>query len=151
MKLFLLPLLLSAVGTIASGQSAKHVQWSYTAKKIADQTYEVHLKATIDKGYHLYAQNADANAAAATKFTFTRNPLTSLEGSVKENGNAIRKFETALKQDIKYYEKEVDFVQVVKLKRSAKTNLSGKIEFVVCNEKLCLPASEVELQVYIGS
>ncbi len=69
---------------------------------------------------------------------------------MRENGKAIKKFEAALNQDLKYYEKNVDFIQIVKLKGNAKTNLSGKVEFVVCNETHCLPPSEVEINVNIG-
>lgn len=150
MKKFLLPLLLIAIGNIALAQSSKQVQWSYTAKKIADKTYEVHLTATINDGYHLYAQDFSGKALAATVFTFTKNPLTNFDGNVKENGKAIKKFESAFNQDLKYYEQQVDFVQVVKLKGNAKTSLAGKVEFTVCNETHCLPPSEVEINVNIG-
>ena len=49
-----------------------------------------------------------------------------------------------------YYEKTVNFVQVVKVKSSAKTNLAGKVEFMVCDDELCLPPAEVEFSVSIG-
>ena len=150
MKKVLLPLLLIAVGNIALAQSSKQVQWSYTAKKIAEKTYEVHLTATITGDYHLYAQDVGGEGPVATTFTFTKNPLTNFDGKVKENGKAIKKFESAWNHDVKYYEKTVDFVQVVKLKGNAKTSLAGKVEFMVCNEKQCLPPSEVEINVNIG-
>jgi thiol:disulfide interchange protein DsbD len=51
---------------------------------------------------------------------------------------------------VKYFESKVDFVQVVKLKANVKTSLAGKVEFMVCNDKQCLPPSEVEINVNIG-
>lgn len=150
MKKVLLPLSLLAIGNIAFAQSGKQVQWSYTAKKIADKTYEVHMKAAINNGYHLYAQDMSGKALAPTTFTFTKNPLTYFDGKVKENGNLIKKFEPVLKQDVKYYEKDVDFIQLVKLKGNVKTNITGKVEFTVCNDTHCLPASEVEINVNVG-
>jgi len=150
MKKIIFPFLLIAIANIALAQSSKQVQWSYTAKKIADKTYEVHITATINGDYHLYAQDVGGEGPVPTAFTFSKNPLTNLYGKVKETGKAIKKFESAWNHDVKYYEKTVDFVQVVKLKGNVKTSLAGKVEFMVCNEKQCLPPSEVEISVNIG-
>jgi hypothetical protein len=145
--LFFLGLFLTA---LATAQSSKQVQWNYSVKKIADKTYEVHLAATINGDYHLYAQDAGGEGPVATQFTFTQNPLIVLSGKVKESGKMISKYESAWKHDVKYYEKTVDFVQVIKLKANVKTNLAGKVEFMVCNDRQCLPPAEVEIKVNVG-
>jgi hypothetical protein len=150
MKKVSLPFLMIVIGNMAFAQSSKQVQWAYSAKKIADKIYEIHMTATINGDYHLYAQNVGGDGPIPTAFTFTKNPLTNLDGKVKENGKMIKKFETAWKHDVNYYEKNVDFIQVVKLKGNVKTNLAGKVEFMVCNDKQCLPPSEVEINVNIG-
>ncbi len=150
MKKGLLPLLLLAIGNIAVAQSAKQVQWSYSAKKIADKTYEIHMTANINGDYHLYAQHLGVDGPVPTSFTFTKNPLLVLDKEIKESGKVIKKYETAWKGNVNYYEKTVDFVQVVKLKGNAKTSLTGKVEFMVCDEKQCLPPSEVDINVNIG-
>jgi hypothetical protein len=149
MKKFLLPVF-SLMATSIIAQSSKQVQWSYSTKKISDKVYEVHMTATINGDYHMYAQDAGGEGPVATTFTFSKNPLTTFDGKVKEEGKPVKKFETAWKHDVKYYESKVDFVQVVKLKTAAKTSLAGKVEFMVCNEKQCLPPSEVEINVNIG-
>lgn len=149
MKKFLLPVFLLMTANIMA-QSSKQVQWAYSTKKISDKIYEVHMTATINGDYHMYAQDAGGEGPVATTFTFTKNPLTTFDGKVKEEGKQIKKFETAWKHDVKYFESKVDFVQVVKLKTNAKTSLAGKVEFMVCNEKQCLPPSEVEINVNIG-
>jgi thiol:disulfide interchange protein DsbD len=133
-----------------SAQSSKQVQWNYTVKKIADKTYEVHLAATIGGDYHLYSQDPGGEGPLPTTFTFSPNPLIQLSGKVKESGKVISVYESAWKHNVKYFEKGVDFVQVLKLKTNAKTNLSGKVEFIVCDEKQCLPPSEVEIKVNVG-
>jgi hypothetical protein len=151
-KIFLFALVISSVNLLTA-QSSKQVSWAYTTKKIADKTYEIHMTASITGDYHLYAQHqhivGDAGPVPTT-FTFTKNPLLVLDKQVKEIGKGISKHEGVWNGDVNYYEKSVDFVQVVKLKTNAKTNLSGKVEFMVCNEKQCLPPSEVEINVNIG-
>jgi cytochrome c biogenesis DsbD-like protein len=149
MKKFLLPVLFFMTVNMMA-QSSKQVQWAYSTKKISDKVYEVHMTATIAGDYHMYAQDAGGDGPVATTFTFSKNPLTALDGKVKESGKQVKKFETAWKHDVRYYESKVDFVQVVKLKTSAKTSLAGKVEFMVCNETHCLPPSEVEINVNIG-
>jgi hypothetical protein len=149
-KLFLFMLaMLTGVGYLMA-QSSTQVKWSYATKKIADKTYEVHLTAAIGGDYHLYAQDAGGDGPIPTAFTFTRNPLFTLEGNVKEKGELIKKFETAWNHDVRYYQNTVDFIQIVKLKSNLKTSLAGKVEFMVCNDRQCLPPSDVEIKVGIG-
>jgi hypothetical protein len=148
-KLYLLLFLLPAVLAV-NAQSAKQVQWEYSAKKIADKVYEVHMTATIGDDYHLYAQDAGVEGPLPTTFKFTGNPLAVTDGKVKEAGKVVRKFETAWNGSVNYYEKTVDFIQVVKLKGNIKTNLAGSVEFMVCNDNRCLPPSTVTFKVNIG-
>ncbi len=145
-------ILQSGLAQSSLAQSSKQVQWSFLAKKIAEKTYAVHMTATINGDYHLYAQDVGAEGPIPTSFTFVKSPLLVLDGKVKEYGKLIKKFETAWvpPHDVNYYEKTVDFVQVVKVKGTVKTNFAGKVEFMVCNDKLCLPPSEVEIKVNIG-
>ncbi len=131
-------------------QSAKQVQWAYSAKKISDKLYEVHMTATVGANYHMYAQNAGVEGPLPTTFKFVGNPLVTLDGKVKEDGKLIKKKEDVWGGSVQYFENTVDFVQTVKLKASVKTNLAGSVEFMVCNESRCLPPSTVEFKVNIG-
>ena len=137
-------------GSLVMAQSSKQVSWVYSAKKIADKTYEVHMTATIDGNYHLYAQDAGGEGPIPTAFTFTKSPLLDVEGKTQEKGALIKKFESAWNHDVRYYEKSVDFVQVVKLKSNVKTSLAGKVEFMVCNDRECLPPATVDIKVNVG-
>ena len=134
----------------ATAQSNKQVSWVWSAKKIGDRTYEVHMTATIGGDFHLYAQDAGGDGPIATSFTFSKSPLFILDGAVKENGKLVLKYEDAWKHNVRYYERTVDFVQVVKLKSNVKTSLAGKVEFMVCNDHECLPPADIDIKVPIG-
>ncbi|MBS1949090.1 MAG: hypothetical protein JST47_15115 [Bacteroidetes bacterium] len=149
MKKILLPLFLIMAGNIASAQSNKEVHWNYTAKKIADKTYEVHMTAIINGDYHMYAQDG-GEGPVSTSFEFTKNPLIEHVGKVKEVGKMVKKFEQAFKSEVRYYEKTVDFVQTIKLRGNARTSLTGKVEFMVCNDHQCLPPADAAINVNIG-
>jgi thiol:disulfide interchange protein DsbD len=139
-----------AAGIVTRAQSDKMVRWSYSINKISDKTYEVHMTANIIGEYHMYAQDVGVEGPVPTTFTFTKNPLITLNGNVKEIGKRVKKYESSWSGNVNYYEKTVDFVQVVKLKANVKTNLSGKVEFMVCDDKKCLPPGDVEIKVNIG-
>jgi thiol:disulfide interchange protein DsbD len=123
------------------------VHWHFSTKKIQDKTYEIHFTATIDPPWHIYAQDNDKDATLPTGFTFKPNPFVELPGKIKEIGTL--KTEKMSDLTIKYYEEDVDFVQVVKLKTNLKTSLSGKIEFMACTEH-CLPPDERTFSITIG-
>jgi hypothetical protein len=140
---------LLVAGTILKAQSVKEVTWAYSSKKIAAQTYEVHMTATVGGDFHIYAQNA-GDGPVSTTFTLSKNPLIILSGPIKEVGKMVKKYEDAFKSEVRYYAQTVDFVQVVKVKTSAKTNLAGKVEFMVCNDRECLPPSDVDFKINLG-
>ncbi|ULQ56568.1 hypothetical protein KJS94_18100 [Flavihumibacter rivuli] len=149
MKRFYTLILALFSATILLAQSDKQVKWSFQAKKIAENTYEVHMTANINGNWHIYAQNG-GEGPVSTSFNFVKNPLLTVDGKVKEVGKMKKVFEEAFGSEVRYYEKSVEFVQVVKVKGKAKTNLAGKVEFMVCNEKECLPPSTVDFKIAIG-
>lgn len=130
--------------------SAKQVSWTTTSKKIGDKKYEVRLTATISGNYHMYAQIAGVEGPVPTTISFAPNPLLLIQGKPTEQGKKITKREEAWDGKVNFYEKTVSFVQVVQGKTKAKTNLNGKIEFMVCNDELCLPPSEFNFKIPVG-
>lgn len=130
--------------------SAKQVTWKYSSKKIADKTYELQMTATISGNYHLYATKAGIEGPVATTFSFSPNPLLNYEGAILERGKRITKLESAWGGNVNFFEKTVTFVQKVKTKTNAKTNINGKVEFMVCNDDMCLPPAEATFKIPIG-
>ena len=149
MKVTLLSLLVTMISAVSLAQSSKEVKWSFSSKKIADKTYEVVLTAVVNGNWHIYSQNVGVDGPIPTAFTFTKNPLLAFDGAVKENGKLIKKNEEVWGGEVRYYENKVEFVQRVKIK-GGKTNLAGKVEYMVCNEEKCLPPAETSFSVAIG-
>ena len=139
-----------SISGFAQMGSAKQVSWSFASKKIGDKQYEVKMTAAIAGNYHLYAQVAGVEGPVPTIITFTPNPLLTMQGKPVEQGKKITKMEEAWGGKVNFYEKTVTFVQVVNAKTKAKTSLNGKIEFMVCDDELCLPPAEVPFKIAIG-
>lgn len=149
MKVTLLSLLVTMISAVSLAQSSKEVKWSFSSKKIADKTYEVVLTAVVNGNWHIYSQNVGVDGPIPTAFTFTKNPLLAFEGTVKENGKLIKKNEEVWGGEVRYYENKVEFIQKVKIK-GGKTNVAGKVEYMVCNEEKCLPPAETAFSIAIG-
>jgi thiol:disulfide interchange protein DsbD len=124
------------------------VSWSFNSKKISEKTYEVHLTANIQSGWHLYSQDQPSDAVALpTNVTINNNPLLKIDGKVKEVGSMEKFQDKNLGISAHQYSNKVDFVQVVKIKSNAKTNVSGSVEFQTCNDKKCLPPKTVNFDI----
>ena len=132
---------------ILFAQIQNPVEWTATSKKIADKTYEVHITATIDRGWHIYSQTTPDGGPIPTSFTFTKNPLVIVQGKAKEVGKLEQHHEPLFGVDVKQFSNTVDFVQLVKLKAPVKTSVNVAVEFMVCNDKQCLPPSTRKLSV----
>ena len=85
MKKWLLTIVLFSGSYFLHAQSP--VSWSFNSKKLSDKTFEVHLTANIQSGWHLYSQDQPSDAIAIpTSVTINNNPLLKLDGKVKEVG-----------------------------------------------------------------
>jgi hypothetical protein len=136
------------IGCVAHAQSP--VSWSFSSKKVSDKTFAVHLTAKIQSGWHLYSQNQPDDAIAIpTNFTINNNPLLKLDGKIKEVGSMEKYKDKILGISAHQYSDKVDFVQVVKLKSNAKTNISGSVEFQTCDDKKCLPPKTVNFNIVL--
>ena len=126
------------------------VMWTFTAKKIADKTYEIHMKATIQNGWHLYSQiQPDDAIANPTGFTLNNNPLITLDGKIKEIGTTEKYHDAKLGISANQFSNKVDFIQKVRLKAKAKTNITGSVEYQTCDDKKCLPPKTVNFSIAI--
>jgi thiol:disulfide interchange protein DsbD len=133
----------------ANAQILNPVIWTYSAKKIADKTYELHITATIDGNWHLYAQDA-GEGPEPTTIAFTANPLITFDGNVKEIGKMEKSYDKNFNSVLKYYAKKVDFVQKIKVRTDIATAVKGTVTFMVCNDRKCLPPRDVPFTINIG-
>ena len=144
-RIFSILLLLFVVN---KGFAQQPVSWAYSAKKISDKIYEVHLKATLNQGWHIYAQKQPSGGIGLpTTVKFTSNPLLVFKGKPQEKGKLEKVVNEEIGMENHQYEKEVDFVQVVTVKANVKTNITGSIEFMACTEEHCLPPETVSFSL----
>ena len=130
-------------------QISNPIVWSYSAVKVADKTYEIHISAALEEKWHIYSQQA-GEGPEPTSFVFTINPLVQLVGKVKELGKLEESFDPNFNSTLRFYSEKVDFVQKVKLKNNTSTVLKGTLTYMVCNDRKCLPPRDISFSVKIS-
>lgn len=143
MKKLLLLITLFSIAVAGLAQFKDPVKWTYAATKKSDKVYELTYTATIEKPWHIYSQTTPKEGAVPTKFIYKKNPLVTVTGLPKESGSLVSKHEEVFNADVKYFADKVTFSQTVTLKSAVKTNITGTIEYLVCNESQCLPPRKV--------
>jgi len=141
--------LLSTFLFVTMAVSAQNpVTWTFTSKKLTDNSFEIHMVATIEKGWHLYSQEQPEDAIAGpTTFTITSNPLIEKVGKIKEIGKLQKFHDKELDISANQYSEKVEFVQTIKLKGKVNTSFSGSVEYQTCDDKKCLPPKTVNFKV----
>lgn len=139
-----------AVFTVVTVSAQRHpVEWNTSILKLSTNKYEIRLKATVEKGWHLYSQHTTPGGPFPTVVRFAANPMLTVEGVTQEKGELHQKFEPLFKVDVQYYNREVEFVARVTRKANVKTNFTGYVNYMVCNDQECLPPKTFSFEVKI--
>jgi hypothetical protein len=133
----------------AEAQISVPVIWNYSVKKTAAKTYELHIAASINSGWKLYGQGVTTGFGPMTTLSFIQNPIISFDGDVQEVGKMEKYYDKNFKTELRYYSNNVDFVQKIKVKTGVATVVKGKVNYVVCNDRSCLPAKDVPFAINV--
>jgi len=136
-----------------SSQIEDPVSWSFDVEDLGDGEYRLNVNAEIEEGWHIYSQyKAPESFIIATAFYFEENkgidfidasiekvdyPLDGFRLFLKES-NPIEKFVPIQDEFAKYFEKNAQFSQLVKV-NSTVSYIKGQCEFMVCDDEQCLP------------
>jgi thiol:disulfide interchange protein DsbD len=135
------------VGGTVRAQVLQPVKWSYAAKKISGKEAIVYIKATIDKGWHIYSQTVKEGGPVKTSFNFEHSKSYQRMSSTVEP-KPITKMEKAFGMEVGFFENSVIFQQRIKL-MARRVIVKGKLEYMTCNDQKCLPPEEIDFSIPI--
>lgn len=147
MKALYLFLSAALVSSGLFAQTSEHVSWKFTARNLGQNSFEVVMTPTVDAPWHIYSLNSPDGVGQPTRFSFTSNPLISLEGKTTETGKLVSLKDPSTGLTARYFSGPVHFVQKVKVRGKAKTRLTGTVEYMVCNDHQCLPPVKLPFSV----
>ena len=143
MKKLFFTLLTLFILSATYAQILNPITFNYSVVKKGNDLYEVHVKAMIEPKWHIYSVNNPDGGAQATEIKIKDGKVV---GATKENGKIKTMFEKEFNVNQKYFESSVDFIQLIKLKPGNK-KISGTVNYMVCNDRQCLPPKEVEFKI----
>lgn len=146
-KLLSFAFLMFAANMLFAQMQKSPVDWSTSAKKVGDKTYEIRIVANLQKGWHIYSQTTPDGGPQPTVITYSKNPLMTLEGATKEVGKLEQRHEKLFGVDVKQFSDKVEFVQVVKLKANVKTSAEVAVQYMTCDDATCLPPTTKKFTV----
>jgi thiol:disulfide interchange protein DsbD len=144
-KLFLLLLSLFSFKAIEA-QEQNPVTWKASYKSISATEGEIIINATIAKNWHTYSQRETTDGPIPTSFKFTPSAQYSLVGKTEES-NAHEEYVKAFEAEIFVFTDKAEFKQKVKLTGKTPATINFKVEFMCCNDMMCLPPKTVDLSV----
>ncbi len=151
MKLFFRILTSIVIVLASSGNSSaqifKPVKWNFSVEQKRDEATLI-FTADIDKGWHLYAQDIPEGGPIPTSFNLKSQPAFEKIGKTTE-GKPIEEFDANFDMKLKYFAKRAIFKQKIKIKSAKDFMIIGTLEFMVCDDKQCLPPEEVDFSFKI--
>ena len=124
------------------------VKFTASMKQTAPDEITISFSGTMAKGWHVYAPE-EKHGPIAASFNVDKIEGAKVEGPLKANKPATKKFEAVWNGEVAYYEDNVTFSQKVKL-TGKEYKIEGYFEFGACNDETCLPPTSVEFS-YSGT
>lgn len=136
--LLLCTVLLASLGVFGQGMVQDPTTWTYSAKKIKDDLYEIQAQVKIKPDWHVWSHTPGGDGMQVpTTMTFEKNPNVTLIGKQKENGKKLSKEFEGIDGICHYYENQATFIQQIKVKDN--TTIIGELAYQTCDHEKCLP------------
>jgi thiol:disulfide interchange protein DsbD len=123
-----------------------HVTWNFSYDTSSEK---IIIKGAIDKGWHLYSQKTPLNAGPIpTTVHIDKIKGVKLIGNYSEDLVPHEIFD--LNFDSKVYLFEDSYLSSQKIKCKNIKQITGKIEYMVCDDTRCMPPIEVPFTITIN-
>ncbi len=130
-------------------QTPDPVKWNFFSKKVDADSSDIHMRASIAKGWHLYSQ-INEGGPGPSSVHLEKNKIFKPIGDIKELGKRERKYEKLFKAYVMEFSSSVDFVQRMERKDTGNAIITGVVKYIACNGTLCLPPKELPFSITIN-
>jgi Disulphide bond corrector protein DsbC len=143
----ILPLFLFLFASIhLFSQAPNPINWLTSYKAISATEGEITVTALIDKPWHTYSQQVIPDGPVPTTFSFTPNKQYDLIGTTQES-KPEEEYVEAFGAKVLHFSDKAEFKQKVKISGKTGFIISFTVEYMCCDNKMCLPPKTVSLSV----
>ncbi len=125
------------------------VHWKFYARKNQGDTIEIHMKATISKGWYMYSLNNGAGPGA-TEVTLFKQSGIKYEGAARQLSKPVQTYDLVFKTNVLAFSRGTEFMQLAYRKDTSVMTIAGMIRYMVCNGRNCLPPRSDSFQVKLN-
>ncbi len=125
------------------GQILEPVEWTWEAKHLKDNTFQLVYKAKIDDGWAIYSQYLESDEGPIrTSFEYDEGGF-ELVGKNEESGGREESFDKVFEMNLIKFKKDAVFTQQIKVSDYSKP-ITGYLTFMTCDDSRCLPPTDVD-------
>ncbi|MGM5470608.1 protein-disulfide reductase DsbD family protein [Flavobacteriaceae bacterium LMO-SS05] len=124
------------------------IKWSTSIEKLSDTDYNLIVKATLEKGWHLPSQETfadDVLGPIPTEFLFLEQENNYEQVGKTEEPQVVPHFDPIFQIELKNFSDQAIFTQHIKLVNPDLKSIKATVFYSVCDDEKCLPPEEVEL------
>ena len=122
----------------SNAQIQEPVQW----RCHINESGAVIFQATVEKGWHLYDMDLPEGGPISTSFEFEQISGAELAGKVYTDSKIHSQYEEMFGMTVRWFAENPVFVQKLKITDKAKFQITGRIDYMSCNDENCIPGEE---------
>lgn len=145
MKRWSAALMLLCITGLMYAQMPEPVKCKTSWKVVSDSVGELRIDAVIAEGWHVYSTDLEDGPTAAM-LVVEKIEGAHLGGKLAFKGKEITKYDEMFGMDVRYFEREVTFVQRVVIER-ADYKIEGYFQYGACDDESCMPPTDVPFKV----
>ena len=138
-------ILLTMAVLAVQAQMVNPVRFTSQLKQLKGNEAELTFSANIDAGWHVYSTGLGDDGPISASFHAVKMEGAETVGTLHARGKEIKQFDPMFDMELRYFEHAVTFVQKVKFTKPT-YDIECFLEYGACNDRMCMPPSEVELK-----
>ncbi len=128
--------------TASFAQIFEPVRWRFELKSTSETTADVILRATLDKGWHLYGIDIPDGGPRPTSVVFENIRNAQLKGKLQTPSELVSEYDPNFEMELHWYNEEAVFVQSISFADKDNVYIEGHVEYMACNDLTCLPPTQ---------
>ncbi len=143
---WILPFVLLFAGISMAAQDNTPVRFTVRQEQTSENEISVIFEAEIAEGWHVYSTDMPDGGPISASITVKSAKGASEAGGLVSEGKEISAYDNMFGMDVRYFEKNVTFIQKFKVK-GKRCRIKGFLEYAACNDTMCIPPATVEFSV----
>lgn len=137
-------MLLAFVALSVQAQILNPVKWNIKLDDTGKPEKNLVFTVTLEKGWHIYDMDLPEGGPVSTSFAFETVKGAELIGKPVASTKPATVHDESFGMDLRWFAGSVTFTQKIKVTDPKKFNITGEVEYMVCDDETCLPPDRQE-------